>query len=504
MSGSLVRTTSSRGAKSDEQTLLTEALQRAAFETVRDIESEPTVLGTVTYVTGHEVQMTPGSRAGFYEGRLLAVLRGRTKIGEVRVGKADPTNATGRITAGTARIGDRLRAIYDYPELPGPPKPPPTKHKRGVGNIVLPLLILVGLLAAGGSGSSRSAAPGGVVASSLANAVDSDFPFGENIITWNSPGLNEKDRFLVYEIYRNGTLMDVVQGAGVGPSFFVDPTELFVGPPSFIPIQKTVTLTIDPATGGLTAFDVTEKTADCKTTDPVTGECLQYTVTVGLTAAPTTIEYIFGLLPPITGVQYNYYVRQVIARQVLGTETGGGGGGGGGGGEKPAFGSSAAALVPAQTTTWIIDRNTQLTTSKLATTIYPPPLDSYAFPGSPPNNEIDVDPTNVVFAAIGVKTADQYVIQIALDPSFASHVDLSPLLQSGAVAWGTVLYSTPRDITAALNSLGAPLPIASGTGVHWRVGARNSRDPVKPRAYPLTLTQDRDWVWSERRVFQTL
>ena len=119
----------------DNDLLIDEALNKAVYASVLEINRRPFPIGTVQIVTRDEAIINLGSRNGVSRGQRYAILRDiyrgrdatdrdineRIKVGEMIVTKVDVDQASGILTAGGGagvKISDKVRKIYIPSNLP--------------------------------------------------------------------------------------------------------------------------------------------------------------------------------------------------------------------------------------------------------------------------------------------------------------------------------------------------------------------------------------------------
>ena len=161
------------GAVIDQDTMVNEALSKAAFAAVKQITSyqlpEPTVINNEGANT---ILLNMGSRDGIQPGMNMLVRRNGTEVGRIRVGEVEDDESTAVVTTSTLGIrpGDHARAIYSLPNYAvrdgvvvtdsgslasGNAVQAKSSNKfSGVGGIILAILaaaLLVALVQHGGS-----------------------------------------------------------------------------------------------------------------------------------------------------------------------------------------------------------------------------------------------------------------------------------------------------------------------------------------------------------------
>jgi hypothetical protein len=116
-------------ARADNDLLIDEAINKAVYASLVDIERKPYPIGTVQIVTRDSALMNLGTRNGVSRGQKFAVMRDiyqgrdstdrdivkRVKIAECVATRLDVDQATVLLTQGGAagvKIGDKVRRIY--------------------------------------------------------------------------------------------------------------------------------------------------------------------------------------------------------------------------------------------------------------------------------------------------------------------------------------------------------------------------------------------------------
>jgi hypothetical protein len=158
------------GYTADDSSLITEAVNNAAFLAVRTMIDYVIPEATVMMNIGaSQVMLNKGSRDGIKPGMRMIILRDREIIGYVDVTSADPTDAYAKVVKTMRGIQpeDKARAIFEMPTVSSSLKsePLPTgapSHSRmggsagsKIGKFLVGLLIVFGIAAifTGGSGS---------------------------------------------------------------------------------------------------------------------------------------------------------------------------------------------------------------------------------------------------------------------------------------------------------------------------------------------------------------
>ncbi len=453
------------------EALVQEALNQAAYQAVKQIQSHRPITGMVQWAKGKDVQINIGETQGALETMKFVVLRNGQRVGIIEVGRPQRTFSDARLVDGQARTEDRIREIFVVPakgkvaELPLAKK----EKKRGMNKLMLALLAGAFVLGLSQSRGGKSAAEN-VTASAVSNVVDTaldtiptgDLFFGDFAgsgaaiqVRWSSPR-NAKEIIHGYEIWRDGQLHWVELGPSGAGRIFNDP---LTSPSN----TTTITITIDPVTGTgrtdgpsgtarpsfgvnvqpslfLADYALDNAVAPTKITYTLPSDFVDKVITVGTTNV-TVIIY----LGPRGGEHHNYQVRKITSQRT---------------------GSLAEQNFE-------IVRESLLSREVIATFIGPPPLEL------PADGELVADPTAVIFAFHPVPGADDFILQVSLDSLFTPGATVSDNLTNlDAPQDPAVLLLVTKDLTTLLGSLPA------GTRVFWRVGARYRGDSTMPLPYP--------------------
>jgi hypothetical protein len=331
----------------DNDVLVDEAINKAAFAAVRSMKQTTLPIGTVLNVTNQDIELNIGTRNGVAPGQRYTVLQDRpnrarniverVKTGEITIVSVEDNQSTARLSAGGqvgVRTGDKVRQIYTLSNFPisstatsSTPvtSAPPTNRtgggllRRG-GDALLGIAALVGLvaLAGFGGGSNNNAitqtdAPGAIPIQTSASLDGSNSSIRVNF-TDTLPGILRGGEVAGYLIFRStspsfsgtpATLIDFVRG---NQRVFVDNAEV-------TPRREIEITELNPATGNNST--AAGRLIVNETTLAAGGNEISQdgdSVTVRVTRPP---------LQP--GVQYFYAVARVIALRTTVQVTGGGG-----------------------------------------------------------------------------------------------------------------------------------------------------------------------------------
>ncbi|MFQ3548361.1 MAG: hypothetical protein SNJ70_01250, partial [Armatimonadota bacterium] len=230
MSGSRV------GFIADDDTLITEAVNTAAFLAVKQMMDyvipEATVMNNIQ---DNIVMLNKGSREGMAVGMRMIVLRQGEMIGFVEIVEVTPRDSKARVTKSLKGIQpeDKVRAIFDMPavttkldadQLPSG-APPGSGRTKGAVNkftqLALGALVVFGLAAmfSGGRGneSGPNIGPGDGVNYDPLNPAPMD-------ITWNAGRYGSGSNVIEYQIIRSDRFF---AGLDNGPVAVIsDPTAI--------------------------------------------------------------------------------------------------------------------------------------------------------------------------------------------------------------------------------------------------------------------------------------
>ncbi|MBI1755606.1 MAG: hypothetical protein HYR64_00675 [Fimbriimonas ginsengisoli] len=150
----LMAQSTDRSVDAQDEAIIREALTAAANQAVRAIESQTLPHATILNTYGDSALINQGARTGFYEGQRVIILRGREQVATARVHDVESDSAYVKLERSLKGIqpGDRVRAIYNVPELdskfPSTGTSPRTKRstERGSNAGFIQTLLLFGVL----------------------------------------------------------------------------------------------------------------------------------------------------------------------------------------------------------------------------------------------------------------------------------------------------------------------------------------------------------------------
>ena len=479
VNGALVAGRSPGSVESSDDTLLAKALEQAAFQAVEQMRSRPTITAMVLWTRGDVAFLNVGDWGGLQAGMELVVIRSGERIGMVEVTESDPLGSYCQVTEGPPlRPGDNLRAIYRLPSAVGGLEPGQVSRQRSrLESVLWPALILLGL--GGLPGAARAvegpvSQAGPILASAISNAAYLTYPGTPDItdpdddeiilfparpvswaslITWTKIRNSESLRVLFYEIWRGGTLLDVVDADWAAE--YVD-VALSRG-------NLDITIVVDAVTGEGTLSEwVYEVELDLST--DLQDESLtfdeyeiQYEIAQEYNLGGFTMQYT--IIPVITTQHwideglYEYWIERGPA-----SSSGG-----------------CTLLVPAITYPF------HLVNVNEGISVYEEWVPY-------PNPEISGNLATFWFYA--PEGANDIVIEVAREPNWlfdpsATYSQVVPGVIPGG--WNEFLQSVQVDLTNVPGT---------STIFIWRLGGTNRYDAVQPRPWPSGNSQDFGHVWS--------
>ncbi len=451
VNGALIKVQGPPSTEASDDTLITKALQQAAFDVVQHMRTRPTVTAMVLWARDSTVFLNVGGRAGVENGMDMVAIRNGLRIGLAEVTEANPIGSYAKVVQGPPlRTGDQLRAIYRLPAGVAAPSPAKIQRKRqNMTNMLLAAAALFGIADLGAT--SRQMEEGGFaapafIASNLSNGLatlqpqaislpifDPDLKItrAASLITWIPFNGSEKNRIWGYEIWRDQALMEVIPVSGEGENYTFD-----LPRPTFT--QRVVTGTVDQTTG------ITLVGTDSRTI--VTSRPAQV-----ITYADTSVSFSFEQAGPAPGQAYVYRIRPILVEQRL---------------------TSTAVFL------WAFVRGAELSSFTNRLTAVNPPFNLVGTASG----------TSASFSFYSPNGADEAVVQIARDPNDNFPPDKVYVKSVPGV------FPGPTTTSAVVNDF-KNLP-GSGNIFWWRVGVRNRFDSYVPRPWPPTLTNDYGYIWS--------
>lgn len=425
-----VSTEPAAGMQLDDDTLVSQAISKAAFNAVKSVNDytlpEATILNTRGTI---EVTLNRGGRDGINPGLEMIVVRGSQRVGKIRVITVGSTDATAAIIdpGKGIRPEDRARAIFSLPgirisetgEYIRTPisdvrqfQPQRKRNKSIIGTIlgIAGAVLLIGLLFGKKSRAGQSAGISKVTARAFADpsvTTALDPAAGRVRIEWESASDVPFNNIVQYHVFRDGQIIAALPRSQ--RSFVDQPTGL-------LPFDYT-TLAFGGDGGGGNNN--------------------------GGAALGTELDTVEDVVPPPlrVGVPHRYQVNVLYQRLLAPVATGTGGGGGGNQDNNIQYQETAVEA-----------------SSSLATPI--------TRPGAL-QPTTDQDLSRVRFTYRTVEGANQYVIELSDRPDFGNKQSIGPFFTS---------FTGGADSQTDIQDLNGRFPNTAGLRIYYRVGARNSND----------------------------
>ena len=508
------------GMSLDDETMINQALTDAAANIVRTINNYTLPEATVLLnSTRDEVTLNRGSRDGLQPGQEMIVVRGRDRVGKIRITFVESTTSVASILdyGKGIRPEDKARAIFVLPGYSvsenGVINSSATEVKtyRPSQNRITPILITALAIGAAvllatflfSSKSTTTEATGiskvearAFAIGSAPNAVSDASSRVQ--VSWRAAPDIPINNILEYHIYRDYRIIGVTVRQNT--QFIDDPTlptgatvtysQVFYTQTSG-PIGSTTTGTTT-GTGNNTGGNTTGNTNGNNNTGNGTGN------NTGPAQQPQLATVTEPVTPLTTGITHRYQITIVYqAVQAVTTgnaggvgtgTTGGGGIGGNTGGGGIGGGGAVGGTTSGTTTTGggngtnggnntngtsVIYRETALRASSgAATPVVRPSINGVDLQGA--NTGGQSSSASLKTVAVNFQTvsgADQYVFEFAKDPGFKNKVVKGPFYFPSA---NTTAASDPFDLRSGFQDV--PL----GQFIFFRVGARNSLDQPGP------------------------
>lgn len=476
-----------RADDTSDATLLSDALNDAAFQLVSSMEANILPKATVLNTTNDRVLLNQGARSGVKSGMRMIILRGTEQVAEAVVTSTDPDSAWARITRQTKGVspGDVVQTVVEVPVLrpgwsgSGEPRTATSRSSSGNSGLVslLLLLVILGFLFLGGRGGSNA-----VVGNVRAEAQSTGVSTGVRV-SWTLDAFargNNEGPFR-WQVWRQGVNTNPVAVALAPASSVVDDT---LG--TFAPADGSQWDDFGGVSGGNSCTNSAPPGGDDPVSaGPVVGVPQRYSVEMVYRVDPNSLPFppnttgggtgttgggttgTTGGTTGTTGTTGGTTGTTGTTGGTTGT-TGTTGGGGTGGGGTQQYCYFVSIRVPA------IGQATPLAQPSLTG------------PSSPSN-----DTGTTVFTFNSARGVDltvplEYVVQLSPDALFGSQsVTLGEFVDT-STASGQVLATQPI-------STGTLFP--TSTRIFWRIGVRNLQDVPGP----VADATGKRYVWSGAR-----
>lgn len=449
-----------RTGEASMDTLLSEALEDAAFHAVRSMNARVLPTATVTSTLNDRALINQGTRTGFTKDQRVIVRRMGEQVAEGILTNVDPDSAFVRVLRFTKGIqpGDRVVAIFDVPtptgEFSASGDARQTKARRSNGNqgvtgLVI-LLAIVGVLFLGGRGGSQA---GPVDVQARAIISPADVPGVQ--VSWRRDsflrGRNEGP--FQWQVYRDGIAAPVAVVSG-DRSSAVDDTVGTDGRPDFGSITNT------GGSGTCNGFSTTTGTGAGQV---IPGTPYRYSVELVYRVSGNSLPGTGGTGSTTGGTTGG---TGGTTGGTGGTTGGTGGTTGGTGGTTGGTGGTTSGTGTAEYCYFVTAR---VPSSGFATPLTRPEL------RSPQNNALLGSPTSFQFTSVRGQVSSiplEYTIQFSTSPNFLEgQTFTSATFTELTLPGGQLVSSSVIDTSTIFPTAGQ---------LYWRVGVRNPNDAVAP------------------------
>ena len=481
VNGALVRARGPADPEASEDVLMKKALEQAAFQAVQDMKGRPSITATVLWTRDKTVFINKNAGDGITMGMRLVAVRGGARIGVVQVTGIDSTGSWADMTEGASlRTGDYLRATYQLPGAGGRGVVEQvTKQGKRYEKVLLAAAALIGL--GGFASSANDVAAGSVavpnfLASDLANGLEAWYVDGYSVpaaslITWSRLGTPDNQQLVCTDIRRHAAPHGRVEIADAE----WDDTYVIDNVPQ-IPNAgiKIVEYTLDIQSGDVlrTRHEFFGKSPTETWEDFVDANISE----LGDVYTRDFVHFGWVAEGPYPSISYVYSAKPLLKRTIVNALTG--------------------------ATEWTFVWNTEPTPGIRIVSVGPPltsPVwsdDDVIYYNNPEVQNV-AGQMVATFHFYVARGADEMVVQVARAPNNTfSPPGVHETLVPGI---GPIWWWEDRSVDVVLNDV-------PGTGnvFSWRVGGRNVQNPVDPRPFPLSLTDDYGHVWSDRFTFTVL
>jgi len=481
-----------------DELLITDAINQAASQAIRDIQTRNLPTATVLNTLTNSALLNKGTRSGFTVGQEVIVLRGREQVATGRISDVEPDNSTLHIEKSSKGIqpGDKVRAIWSPPDVklarPIDDKGDvrvirPSRNHGNTGIIQVALIVgLIAVLLGNGNASGQNVTRE-VRAEPLLYPGIGGQPAVR--ISWSSTGFaGGNSTRHAWQVWRNDVQeAPVVVAPGTANSAY-----------DFNTPRTTVTYTNLGTIGGTTC----NGTVDNASFGPVPGISAgrPYVYSVELVYQLSALDLPDGGSTGQSGTGTTAGGNNgSTAGGNTGTTAGGNTGTTAGGNTGTTAGGNTGTTAGGNTGT-TAGGNTGNTAGNLvcyfesarqtaigtATPLNPPALAS-------PGNGVAVTTAPFSFDSVVTGLAGitvEYVVQFSDTPTFSRSTIVARFTSNL-----TGRIQTPTSIDTTRN---VPSYVANASTVYWRVGAKNVAD--RPGPVPDPLTKQR-YIFSQYRTF---
>lgn len=466
INGALVQGTSTPRAigSNDDDALVNQAIDNASFLAVRQIEAftlpKATILANTDQV---DILLNKGSKDGLYEGLNMIVLRQGSEVGRIRVSDVSSDQSDAIVTQRElgVREGDVAVAIYDLPSysilsngdvrtatgkidedtIPGPKAQKPAMFS-GIAGLLVALFVGAVLLSVARKGITGGAVGGGSIGNPVAileRVIEpaDGVPVGAN----GTPpaGLTDLADYVPVAVHITATNGNVPIQSLVEYHVFRNDFSVFAPTVGIVALAGTSPnianiavpiLTIAPQAGNLSTFDDGSlKTIDFSVPGPPTATTAGGTAgtagTTGATLVTFTTTPAGGVFPgtgipdSLVGTRFQYFIQGLWLSQGTGTTTTTTTGGGTAGTAGTGGTAGGTSVAPAY---FLTSRNGTNFLTYIEPVILLPTIDTEGGAGPVFKGFSAAGPTVVNCNVPATRGANDYILQISLDPAFKTNV----------------------------------------------------------------------------------
>lgn len=455
-----VRSSPKIGYSGNKDVLVHEALAIAAYQITQKIMNNRLPIGTVLNTPREgELIIRGGSTLGFRKNMILTTVRRGQVTGRARVTLVNPAESYAVVLEDSKGIapGDKAVPIFEFEYSSRV-----TKEVRDKAGLQIAGYLMLGILASlavtqNGNKALQNHPPVPTV-TAMADAYAMGDRDGTNLVKWPWQGA----RVIAYIIYRDDNYfapIAVVDGHTTEYRDTMNPLPQI----GVVMESTTVSIGIDSTVGYITEF--TYETEYEETLEELHNDELNY-------SPPDSFEITCRRVPLVPGQKVGYSIRMLYM-------------------DYEDTGLEGEDGFPMNYSLFLGNRGQ---TSTRVTAVAVPRL------FQPVDNGI---PTDGIYRCTRVPVAMNYVLQVAISPSFEPSTRLPlrgvvPHIEGDDyVAAYYSLSSLYNELAEVQQRLGIP-PSTEDTPLYWRMGARVTGEPL-PQDY--ADGNSKDWVFSEFRVF---